>query len=209
VCFSFLWVLQAKSRADERTRTAYTCSLGVCGQWLLGVAGVCKSPISRRLPLLRVAASCTVLRSRWYHSGIRMGDSYRLTAVQWHAPATSGATIRRHRFLGVAVRCTIGLSRPILLLAVARHFYVLRAGWCQKWCQRPTEFTTRRAPRVIHRASAIEIGPQETLQQVTSPGPAYQEDPDRGRRSDDYSIQQLDRTQIEYPRQGWHERDRQ
>src|SRR5215218_7394174 len=83
--------------------------------------------------LLRVAPYCVL-------GGLRVGGSDRLMAVQWHAPATSGATIRRHRFLGVAVRCTIGLSRPILLLAVARHFYVLRARWCQKWCQRPTEF---------------------------------------------------------------------
>src|SRR5215203_327658 len=112
-------------------------------------------------------------------------------------PATFGATIRRCLFLDVAVRCTIGLSRPILLLAVARHFYVLRARWCQKWCQRPTEFHYTRAPRVIHRASAIEIGPHETLQQVPPPGPAYQEYPDRGRRSDNRYVQRLDRTQIE------------
>jgi hypothetical protein len=64
----------------------------------------------------------------------------------------------------------------------------------------PPSFTTRRAPRVIQRASAIEIGPHETLQQTPPPGPAYQEYPDRGCRGDDHRVQWLDRTQIEYPR---------
>jgi hypothetical protein len=32
----------------------------------------CKSPISRRLSLLRVASCCTVLRSRWYQSGVNI-----------------------------------------------------------------------------------------------------------------------------------------
>jgi hypothetical protein len=47
-----------------------TCSLRVITQALQGCAGGCKSRISRRLSLLRVAACCTVLRSRWYQSGI-------------------------------------------------------------------------------------------------------------------------------------------
>ena len=50
-----------------------TCSLRVIGQGLQGVAEACKSRISRRLPLLRVAECCTVLRSRWYQSGINRG----------------------------------------------------------------------------------------------------------------------------------------
>src|SRR5215204_5440117 len=48
-----------------------------------GVAGVCRGlqcRISRRLSLLRVAACCTVLRSRWYQSGIRTSDSDSLTS---------------------------------------------------------------------------------------------------------------------------------
>jgi hypothetical protein len=49
--------------------------------------------------------------------------------------ATSGATIRRHLFLGVAVRCRIGLDKAISVLVVARSFRVLRSEWCQKWCQ--------------------------------------------------------------------------
>src|SRR5215213_10402264 len=69
--FLFLRLLQAKRRADERTRTAYPCSLRVITQALQGFARACKSRIYRRLSVLRIAASCTVLRSRWYQSGIK------------------------------------------------------------------------------------------------------------------------------------------
>ena len=61
----FLLDLQEKQRADERTRTAYPCSLRVITQALQGVAQLCKSPIPKRLSLLGVAVCCTVLRSRW------------------------------------------------------------------------------------------------------------------------------------------------
>jgi hypothetical protein len=47
-----------------------TCSLRVIGQALQGFAQECKSRISKRLSLLRVAECCTVLHSRWYQSGI-------------------------------------------------------------------------------------------------------------------------------------------
>jgi hypothetical protein len=57
-------------RADERTRTADLSSLRVITQGLQGLAGGCKFRISKRLSLLRVAACCTLLRSRWYQSGI-------------------------------------------------------------------------------------------------------------------------------------------
>jgi hypothetical protein len=50
-----------------------TCSLRVIHQALQGVAQPCNSPISRRFSLLWVAACCTVLRSRWYQSGINRG----------------------------------------------------------------------------------------------------------------------------------------
>src|SRR5215212_10431087 len=69
-----------ENRADERTRTAYPCSLRVCGQWLLGVARGCKSPISKGVSFLYIAVCCTVLRSQWYQIGIRTSDSYTLTA---------------------------------------------------------------------------------------------------------------------------------
>jgi len=57
---AYLWTIK---RADERTRTTDLTSLGVITQALQGCAEACKSRIFRRLPLLRVAACCTVLRS--------------------------------------------------------------------------------------------------------------------------------------------------
>src|SRR5829696_1315032 len=65
-----MWNLQE----NEEPRSGLeplTCSLRVITQALQGCAGDCKSRISRRLSLLRVAECCTVLRSRWYQSGIR------------------------------------------------------------------------------------------------------------------------------------------
>jgi hypothetical protein len=62
--------LRPNRRADERTRTAYPCSLLVIGQVLQGCAGACKSRISKPLSLLSVTRCCTVLRPRWYQSGI-------------------------------------------------------------------------------------------------------------------------------------------
>ena len=83
---TFLRYLQVKRRADERTRTAYPCSLRVITQALQGFARGCKSPISKRLSSLRVAACCTVLRFRWYQSGIKTSDSYSLTAGPMACP---------------------------------------------------------------------------------------------------------------------------
>src|SRR5215212_4212504 len=51
-----------KLRADERARTAYPCSLRVCGQALLGIAWVCKLCISKRFVVPRIAHYCRVLR---------------------------------------------------------------------------------------------------------------------------------------------------
>jgi len=48
-----------------------TCSLRVIHHALRGFARDCECRISKRLSVLRVAARCTVLRSRWYQSGIR------------------------------------------------------------------------------------------------------------------------------------------
>ena len=47
-----------------------TCSLRVIIQVLQEFAGVCKSRISKPVSLLSFAGCCTVLRSRWYQSGI-------------------------------------------------------------------------------------------------------------------------------------------
>src|SRR5829696_2650281 len=71
--FPFLRGLQGKRRADERTRTAYPCSLRVITQALQGCAGACKSRISKGVSFLYLAECCTVLRSRWYQSGINRG----------------------------------------------------------------------------------------------------------------------------------------
>jgi len=57
-----LWDLQVKKRADERTRTADLVSLLVCGQWLLSVAGVCKSRIDNGFCVLSIAHYCRLLR---------------------------------------------------------------------------------------------------------------------------------------------------
>jgi|SRR5215203_2374561 len=68
--FPFLRGLQGKRRADERTRTAYPCSLRVITQALQGFARSCRSRIPRRFSFLRLAVCCTVLRSQWYQSGV-------------------------------------------------------------------------------------------------------------------------------------------
>src|SRR5215213_1444962 len=62
-------------RADERTRTAYPCSLRVIGHVLQGGAEACKSRIFGPFSLLWFAPCCTVLRSRWYQIGIRSTSS--------------------------------------------------------------------------------------------------------------------------------------
>src|SRR5215208_3625364 len=50
-----------------------TCSLRVIGHVLQGLAQECKSRIPKPVSLLRFAPCCTVLRSRWYQSGINRG----------------------------------------------------------------------------------------------------------------------------------------
>jgi hypothetical protein len=58
-------------RADERTRTADLISLRVITQALQGFAEDCKSRIFRGVSFPCLAECCTVLRSRWYQSGIK------------------------------------------------------------------------------------------------------------------------------------------
>ena len=62
------------SKPNQKSPTSglepLTCSSRVIHQALQGIARACKTRISRRLSLLWVAECCTVLRSRWYHSGI-------------------------------------------------------------------------------------------------------------------------------------------
>jgi hypothetical protein len=57
-------------RADERTRTA-DLLITSDRSALQGVAQPCKSRISKGFSLLCLAERCTVLRSRWYRSGIK------------------------------------------------------------------------------------------------------------------------------------------
>jgi hypothetical protein len=67
----FYLQIETKGRADERTRTADLISLRVISQALQRLAGVCKSRIDRLISFLCLALCCTVLRSRWYQSGIK------------------------------------------------------------------------------------------------------------------------------------------
>ena len=68
------------SKSDIESRRADSnrlplLQLRVCGHVLQGVAQECKSRISKPVTILRVAACCTVLRSRWCQSGINRGIS--------------------------------------------------------------------------------------------------------------------------------------
>jgi hypothetical protein len=67
----FYLQIETKGRADERTRTADLISLRVISQALQGCAQVCKSRISKPVSFPCLALCCTVLRSRWCHSGVR------------------------------------------------------------------------------------------------------------------------------------------
>src|SRR5919112_2893001 len=59
-----------RKRADERTRTAYPCSLPGIRQALQEIALGRNSRISKLFALHWLAACCTVLRSRWCQSGV-------------------------------------------------------------------------------------------------------------------------------------------
>src|SRR5215204_3640741 len=59
-----------RTEADERTRTAFLLITNDKSR-VAGVAWGCKSRISKGVSFLRVAARCTVLRSRWCQSGVK------------------------------------------------------------------------------------------------------------------------------------------
>jgi hypothetical protein len=59
-----------KTREPTSGLEPLSCSLRVIIHVLLGFARACKSRISKRLSLLRVATRCTVLRFRWCQSGV-------------------------------------------------------------------------------------------------------------------------------------------
>jgi hypothetical protein len=62
-----------KQRASEPIRTADLISLRVITQALQRLAQECKSRIDKPISFLYLAECCTVLRSRWYQSGINRG----------------------------------------------------------------------------------------------------------------------------------------
>src|SRR5918995_30019 len=62
---------RSKSRRADSNRLPLP-QLRVCGQALQELAWGCYSRISKRFTLLWVAACCTVLRSRWCQSGVRI-----------------------------------------------------------------------------------------------------------------------------------------
>jgi hypothetical protein len=110
----FLRHLQGKRGADERTRTAYPCSLRVIHQALHGCAEACKHRISKRLSLLRVAACCTVLRSRWYQSGINVTLHPRGSRAPTKARARRTSALRFGQALQRVRIRNINLSVPSL-----------------------------------------------------------------------------------------------
>jgi hypothetical protein len=72
-------------------------SLRVITQALQRFAQPCKSRISRRLSLLRVAHFCTVLRSRWYQIGINGGIASSQYCSLAHASEVRPAPRRAHQ----------------------------------------------------------------------------------------------------------------
>jgi hypothetical protein len=99
-------LIHRNKRADERTRTADLISLRVIGQGLQGFAEACKSRIDEPISFLYLAACCTVLRSRWYQSGVRTSDSYSLTvgpmacprALRHHSSGRGGQVVEDGHF---------------------------------------------------------------------------------------------------------------
>src|SRR5215213_1627757 len=78
--------------------------LRVITQALQGCAGSCRTRISKRISVLWFAECCTVLRSRWYQSGIRTSDSYSPTAGSMARPRD----LRSHNPLTpVSRRCRV------------------------------------------------------------------------------------------------------
>jgi hypothetical protein len=65
-----IWLIYGDSGEPTSGLEPLTCSLRVITQALQGCAVDCKCRIPRPDSLLRVAACCTVLRSRWCQSGI-------------------------------------------------------------------------------------------------------------------------------------------
>jgi hypothetical protein len=67
---SLLFIYEHKETRRADLRTADLLQLRVIIHALQGFAQPCKSRISKRLSLLRVASCCTVLRSRWCQKSV-------------------------------------------------------------------------------------------------------------------------------------------
>jgi hypothetical protein len=72
VAFRFYWFCRQKESQRADLRTADLLQLRVIIHALQGLARVCRSRISKPFSFLCLAACCTVLRSRWYQSGINI-----------------------------------------------------------------------------------------------------------------------------------------
>ena len=92
--------LRRFERSDERTRTADLVSLRTIIHAWQGFADGCKCRVFRRFSLLSFAECCTVLRSRWYQSGVKPFEKL------W-----SGVEIARPHTLGSHSYCKIYLKR--------------------------------------------------------------------------------------------------
>ena len=106
-----------------------TCSLRVIHHVLQGLAWGCKSRIFRALCLPCLAAWCTVLRSRWYQSGIKT-----LLLMHQGRYRTSGVSILSlfleyegspHLWIATPTGCRAWAATP-------------PRGWTRRWAWRPT-----------------------------------------------------------------------
>ena len=79
-----------------------TCSLQVISQVLQGFAQACKYRIPKLISFLCLALCCTVLRSRWYQSGINRGIAPSQSCSLAHPPEVHPAP---HR--GASVQLTL------------------------------------------------------------------------------------------------------
>ncbi len=71
-------LIYGKNKEPTSGLEPLTCSLRVIHQVLQGFARDCKSCISKPLSFLCLALCCTVLRARWYQSGIRWSQDFTL-----------------------------------------------------------------------------------------------------------------------------------
>jgi hypothetical protein len=99
---------------------------------LLGCAQACKSRIFRRLSLLRIAQCCTVLRSRWYQSGINRGvvpSAFTILLTRARTRSTSSTSPGTPRS-SLPSTATLAGCRP--------WAGTLPTGWTKRWVRRPT-----------------------------------------------------------------------